>query len=131
MATYQKRGDRWRAIIRKKGHRPVSKSFRTKAAARKWAQDTEDGIESRQFKDARDIENTTVGDLVDRYIKDYHKVETLWMHGITDLDQISQLTRLSKKVAQQYVDLLPTKLKNSMSKNIEKEVELTTQPLFP
>ncbi len=37
---------------------------------------------------------------VDRYIKDYHKVETLWMHGITDLDEISQLTRLSKKVAQ-------------------------------
>ena len=68
---------------------------------------------------------------VDRYIKDYHKVETLWMHGITDLDEISQLTRLSKKVAQQYVDLLPTKLKNSMSKNSEKETELTTQPLFP
>jgi hypothetical protein len=68
---------------------------------------------------------------VDRYIKDYHKVETLWMHGITDLDEISQLTRLSKKVALQYVDLLPTKLKNSMSKNSEKETELTTQLPFP
>ena len=68
---------------------------------------------------------------VDRYIKDYHKVETLWNHGITDLDQISQLTRLSKKVAQQYVDLLPTKLKNSMSKNNENETELTTQLHFP
>lgn len=55
---------------------------------------------------------------VDRYIKDYHKVEILWKHQITDLDQISQLTRLSKKVAQQYVDLLPVKLKNSMSKNV-------------
>ena len=68
---------------------------------------------------------------VDRYIKDYHKVETLWMHGITDLDEISQLTRLSKKVAQQYVDLLPTNLKNSMSKNSGKETELTTQLPFP
>jgi hypothetical protein len=68
---------------------------------------------------------------VDRYIKDYHKVETLWNHGINDLDQISQLTRLSKKVAQQYVDLLPTKLKNSMSKNNENETELTTQLHFP
>jgi len=55
---------------------------------------------------------------VDRYIKDYHKVEILWKHQITDLDQISQLTRLSKKVAQQYVDLLPVKLKNSLSKNV-------------
>ncbi|MDY0152026.1 MAG: DUF1670 domain-containing protein [Candidatus Cloacimonas sp.] len=26
---------------------------------------------------------------VDRYIKDYHRVETLWKHDITDLDQIS------------------------------------------
>jgi len=68
---------------------------------------------------------------VDRYIKDYHKVETLWMHGITDLDETSQLTRLSKRVALQYVDLLPTKLKNSMSKNIEKEDNLISKPPFP
>jgi len=68
---------------------------------------------------------------VDRYIKDYHKVEILWQHNITDLDEISLLTRLSKRVAQQYIDLLPTKLKNSMSKNSENEAELTSQPLFP
>lgn len=68
---------------------------------------------------------------VDRYIKDYHKVEILWIHRITQLDEISQLTRLSKRVAKQYVDLLPTKLKNSMSKNTKKEAELTSQPLFP
>ena len=47
---------------------------------------------------------------VDRYIKDYHRVETLWKHGITDLDKIAQLTRLSKRVAQQYIDLLPEKI---------------------
>jgi predicted transcriptional regulator len=46
---------------------------------------------------------------IDRYIKDYHKVETLWTHGITDLDTISQLSRLSKRVCQQYIDLLPEK----------------------
>ena len=68
---------------------------------------------------------------VDRYIKDYHKVETLWMHGITDLDEISQLTRLSKRVAQQYIDLLPTKLKNSLSKNMKNDVEVSSQLHFP
>jgi hypothetical protein len=68
---------------------------------------------------------------VDRYIKDYHKVETLWKHGISDLDDISQLTRLSKRVAQQYIDLLPTKLINNISKNIENEAELFSQPHFP
>lgn len=54
---------------------------------------------------------------VDRYIKDYHRVELLWRHGITDLDKISQLTRLAKKVAQQYIDLMPDKMKKIISKN--------------
>lgn len=54
---------------------------------------------------------------VDRYIKDYHRVQILWQNNITDLDQISQLTRLSKRVIQQYVDLLPEKIKKSISKN--------------
>lgn len=71
MATYQKRGDRWRAIIRKKGHRPISKSFRTKTAAKRWALDAEDKIESQQFDDPRDIENITVSYLVDRYIEEF------------------------------------------------------------
>ena len=56
---------------------------------------------------------------VDRYIRDYHRVELLWKHGITDLDKISQLTRLAKKVAQQYIDLLPEKMHKVMSKNKE------------
>lgn len=55
---------------------------------------------------------------VDRYIADYHRVEVLWKHGITDLDQISRLSRLSKRVAQQYIDLLPEKIKrNKKTKN--------------
>ena len=56
---------------------------------------------------------------VDRYIKDYHRVEILWQHDIKDIDKISQLSRLSKRVVQQYVDLLPVKLKNNLSKNDE------------
>lgn len=48
---------------------------------------------------------------VDRYIHDYHRVETLWKHGITALDQIGQLARLSQRVVQQYIDLLPDKVR--------------------
>lgn len=55
---------------------------------------------------------------VDRYIADYHRVEILWKHGITGLDEICRLSRLSKRVAQQYVDLLPEKVKrNKKTKN--------------
>jgi len=60
---------------------------------------------------------------VDRYIQDYHRVETLWKHGISDLDHISQLARLSKRVAKQYVDLLPDKVKMTVpdSRNSKKQ----------
>jgi biotin operon repressor len=61
---------------------------------------------------------------VDRYIQDYHRVELLWQHGITDLTQISQLARLSKRVAQQYIDLLPDKVKTSKNKKVDSEKEL-------
>jgi uncharacterized protein YutE (UPF0331/DUF86 family) len=52
---------------------------------------------------------------IDRYIRNYHRVEILWEHGITSIDKISQLTRLSKRVVQQYVDLLPDKMKHAIS----------------
>jgi len=61
---------------------------------------------------------------VDRYIADYHRVETLWKHAISDLDEVSRLTRLSKKVAQQYIDLLPDKLKKSISKNGKEKTQV-------
>jgi hypothetical protein len=50
---------------------------------------------------------------VDRYIRDYHRVEMLWRHGITDLDKMSQLSRLAKRVIQQYIDLLPEKIRRA------------------
>jgi len=56
---------------------------------------------------------------VDRYIKDYHRVEILWNHDIKDPDKISHLSRLSKRIVQQYIDLLPAKFKNSFSKNMD------------
>lgn len=52
---------------------------------------------------------------IDRYIRDYHRVEILWDHSITSIDKISQLIRLSKRVVQQYVDLLPDKMKHAIS----------------
>lgn len=53
---------------------------------------------------------------VDRYIRDYHRVEMLWRHGITDLDKMSQLSRLAKRVIQQYIDLLPEKIRRGALK---------------
>lgn len=57
---------------------------------------------------------------VDRYIADYHRVELLWNHGITALEQITRLSRLSARVAQQYIDLLPDKIRHRSKTNKSK-----------
>lgn len=62
---------------------------------------------------------------VDRYIRDYHRVEMLWKHGVRDLDEITQLIRLSKRVVQQYVDLLPDKVRHKDSKNKPEKITNT------
>lgn len=65
MATFQKRGDTWRAIVRKRG-RYASDSFRTKTEAQAWAlaKELELAAECRG-----DIPSgKTVADLIDRYV---------------------------------------------------------------
>lgn len=56
---------------------------------------------------------------VDRYIRDYHRVELLWKYGVRDMDEISQLSRLMPRVVQQYIDLLPDKLKKNKAKTLD------------
>lgn len=52
---------------------------------------------------------------VDRYIKDFHRVNLLWDNDIRDPDNMANVARLSKRVVQQYIDLLPNK--SRFSKN--------------
>jgi len=44
VGTITARNGGWRAQVRRKGHKPISRQFRTKAAAERWVRDTEDGI---------------------------------------------------------------------------------------
>ena len=43
---------------------------------------------------------------VDRYIRDYESVKVV-RTATADIDEISQITRLSKRVISQYLDLIP------------------------
>ena len=45
-------------------------------------------------------------DAVDRYIRDYESVK-LVRRVTADIDKISQITHLSKRVIKQYLDLIP------------------------
>ncbi len=63
------------------------------------------------------IKTNHAAESVDRYIRDYHRVELLWKYGVRNLEEINQLTRLAPRVAQQYIDLLPEKIKKKEPKN--------------
>jgi integrase len=52
MATIVKRGDRWRAQVRRTGHAPLSKAFASRSEAAAWARDIEHKIDRGQSIDA-------------------------------------------------------------------------------
>ena len=54
---------------------------------------------------------------VDRYIRDYEIVKTV-RAATDDIDKISQITRLSKRVISQYLDLIPQHLLDAMDPNL-------------
>jgi integrase len=63
MAVIQKRGSSYRVLIRKKGHAPISKTFKLKALAERWARETEVGLDAGTFRSER----ATVGETVIEY----------------------------------------------------------------
>ena len=54
---------------------------------------------------------------VDRYIRDYESVKVV-RKATADIDNISQITRLSKRVISQYLDLIPQHQLQAMDANL-------------
>ncbi|WP_342316896.1 site-specific integrase [Lysobacter sp. FW306-1B-D06B] len=67
MATFQQRGDRWRAIVRRKGFAPKSRTFPTKSAARTWADRIERELADQEARGVAEHDGATVAELVDWY----------------------------------------------------------------
>ena len=68
MATLRKRGNRWHAQVRRKGHQPITRSFINKADAERWVRQEETRIDQGSIQhDPRILRAVTVGDLIERY----------------------------------------------------------------
>ncbi|MEB0078071.1 site-specific integrase [Pseudomonas sp. CCI3.2] len=67
MASYEKRGESWRAQIRRKGHPSLSATFDTKAEAQRWAAEIEGDMSRSRFVDTREAESTTLFKALERY----------------------------------------------------------------
>lgn len=71
----QIKSGKWQVMIRKRGHGPVNKSFPTKAAAKAFAASTEAAMDNGSWTDVRELRSTTVGSVVERYIKEVHPIK--------------------------------------------------------
>lgn len=70
MAYYEKRGDAWRAQIRRKGYPTLSATFDTKAEAQRWAAEVEGDMSRKRFVDTREAESTTLSEALERYVNE-------------------------------------------------------------
>ena len=61
---------------------------------------------------------------VDRYIRDYEKVKVVRV-ATADIDKISQITGLSKRVISQYLDLIPEHQLQSIDANLSKQEQVS------
>ncbi len=66
MATVDRRGKKWRAQIRRKGHPALCKTFRTQGAAWAWVEKIEPEVLAGRFN----LDQHTVGEALERYRKE-------------------------------------------------------------
>ena len=90
MATFTKRGDYWRAQIRRTGHPTQDQTFDTKEQGVKWARDIESRMDRGLFFDNREAEQTTLHEALDRY---YREISTLKSHPDQELQRVKQWQR--------------------------------------
>ena len=67
MARYRKRGDSWTVEIRRKGYKPIARTFDTKAQGEKWAAEVEAKMLAGRYVDTREAESLTLAEALARY----------------------------------------------------------------
>lgn len=70
MATFKKRGDKWQAQVRRKGHDAQVMVFRLKSDAEKWARGVESDMERSRHFPMKKAETTTLAVCLERYKMD-------------------------------------------------------------
>ena len=70
MATLRNRSGKWQARVVRKGHAPLTKTFRAKQDAERWARQVESAMDKGIFSSPALAEKTTFKEVVERYIKD-------------------------------------------------------------
>ena len=89
MASIRKlKSGRWQVVIRKSNYKHIFKTFIEKAAAKRWAKQTEIQIEKDVYTDYGNVESITVKDLILKYrdeIVPTHKAKVSTTHKLNKL----------------------------------------------
>lgn len=92
MATIRSRSNRWQAIVKRKGHPILTKTFDLKKEAEKWARQQELLMDSGRWVDQSEAEQTTLKALLDRYAKE---VSTTKRGSKAELNRLELLKKSS------------------------------------
>jgi integrase len=67
MASFSRRGEYWRAQVRRDGYPHQNRTFDTKVQAQAWARDVENEMDRGVFRSRHESENTTLYEALERY----------------------------------------------------------------
>ncbi len=90
MATIQKRGKSWRAIVRRKGEPNVSQSFPTKMLAQTWADRMEREVAERRATGNSRADTMTLAALIDWYVEHAGSLTTWGRSKTADLARLKK-----------------------------------------
>jgi len=95
MATIRKKGNKWQAMIRRKGWPYQTGSFRTKAEADSWSRDIESKMDRGYFLDQSHAKSTTFAELIEIYLTEVTAKRP------TEKSRVSESSRLKRIMRQE------------------------------
>ena len=117
----------YRVDIRLKGHPAERATFKRLTDAKAWAQDTESAIRDGRYFRSREAQKHTLGDLIDRYIRD-----VLPTKPKQSADQKQQLEWFKDEIgAFTLADVTPAKIVECRDKLLTTVSPKTKKPLAP
>ncbi|MBU2708638.1 site-specific integrase [Zooshikella marina] len=122
----------YRAQIRKKGYRTISKNFTRKTSAERWARQVEVEMEKGIFVSTTEAESTTVGELLKRYEEEIAPSKKSYAdlkYRIKLLDQQFGHFTLAALTSSQIKDYRDERLKTRKEETVRKELGVLNRVL--
>lgn len=108
---------RYVARIRRKGQKPMSKTFKRKGDADRWARDIEAEMDKGFFVSREEAEGTTLSEAIERYIEEYIKIRL--KHAKREIDRANAIK--SRDIGKLYLARIRGKEISTFIKEREKE----------